>query len=35
MRFLSIFKTVEQSAPPSVELVERMQKLIEDSMKSG
>lgn len=35
MRFLSIFKTVEQSTPPSVELVERMQKLIEDSMKSG
>ena len=35
MRFLSIFKSVERSTPPSVELVERMQKLIEDSMTSG
>jgi hypothetical protein len=35
MRFLSIFKSVERTTPPSLELVERMQKLIEESMKSG
>jgi hypothetical protein len=35
MRFLSIFKTVERTAPPSVELVSGMQQLIEESMKSG
>lgn len=35
MRFLSIFKNVERNTPPSLELVERMTKLIEESMKSG
>ena len=35
MRFLSIFKTVERTTPQSVELVSRMQQLIEESMKSG
>jgi len=35
MRFLSIFKTVERTTPPSVEMVGRMQQLIEESMKSG
>ena len=35
MRFLSIFKSVERTTPPSVELVSRMQQLIEEGMKSG
>jgi hypothetical protein len=35
MRFLSIYKTVETSAPPSLEHVARMEKLIEKSMKAG
>jgi hypothetical protein len=35
MRFLSIYKTVETSAPPSLEHVARMEKLIEKSLKAG
>jgi hypothetical protein len=35
MRFLSIYKSVERNAPPSVEEVARMEALIEESMKSG
>ena len=35
MRFLSIYKTVETNAPPSLEQMTRMGKLIEESMKAG
>jgi len=35
MRFLSIYKGVESNRPPSQDLVERMNTLIESSMKSG
>ncbi len=35
MRFLSIYKTRETNTPPTQEEVARMEKLIEESMKSG
>jgi hypothetical protein len=35
MRFLSIYKTVEKNALPSLEQVAKMEKLIEESMKAG
>jgi hypothetical protein len=35
MRFLSIYKTVETNAPPSLEHMARMGKLIEESTKAG
>jgi len=35
MRFLSIYKTAERSAPPSQEEMDRMGKLIEEAMKAG
>jgi len=35
MRFLSIYKTVERSFPPSQEEMSKMGKLIEESMKAG
>ena len=35
MRFLSIFKNVESNEPPSLDMMERMNALIEKSMKSG
>jgi hypothetical protein len=35
MRFLSIYKGVESNRPPSQETMERMNALIEKSMKSG
>jgi hypothetical protein len=35
MRFLSIYKTVETNVPPTPDEMERMGKLIEDSMRSG
>jgi hypothetical protein len=35
MRFLSIYKTAERNTPPSPEYVAKMQKLVEDSMRSG
>jgi hypothetical protein len=35
MRFLSIFKSVESNRPPSQDMMERMNALIEKSMKSG
>lgn len=35
MRFLSIYQSVETGAPPSAAEMERMQKLIEDSIKAG
>jgi hypothetical protein len=35
MRFLSIYKTVERSTPPTLEEMERMGKLIEEGMKGG
>ena len=35
MRFLSIYKTAERNEPPTAEHMERMQQLIEDSMKAG
>jgi hypothetical protein len=35
MRFLSIYKTAERSAPPSQEEMDRMGKLIEEGMKAG
>lgn len=34
-RFLSIYKTVERSAPPSPEEMAKMGKLVEDGFKSG
>ena len=35
MRFLSVFKAVETGQPPSPEMMEKMGKLVEDSMKKG
>ena len=35
MRFLSIYKTAETNVPPTLEHMARMEKLIEDAMKSG
>jgi hypothetical protein len=35
VRFLSIYKTVETNTPPSLEHMEKMGKLIEESMKDG
>lgn len=35
MKFLSIYKTVERSIPPSQEEMARMGKLIEEGMKAG
>jgi hypothetical protein len=35
MRFLSIYKSAETNTPPSLEHVASMEKLIEESMKSG
>lgn len=35
MRFLSIYKCVERSTPPSAEEMARMGKLIEEGMKGG
>jgi hypothetical protein len=35
MRFLSIYKTVERSTPPTAEEMATMGKLIEEGMKSG
>jgi len=35
MRFLSIYKSVESNRPPSQDMMERMNALIEKSMKSG
>jgi len=35
MRFLSIYKTAERSAPPTPEEMATMGKLIEDGMKGG
>ena len=35
MKFLSIYTTKETNTPPSQEMMDRMGKLIEDSMKSG
>ena len=35
MRFLSIYKAVETNQPPSQEMIEKMTRLIEESMKSG
>ena len=35
MRYLSIYQSVETGAPPSQTEIERMGKLIEDSMKAG
>ena len=35
MRFLSIYKTAESSAPPTQELMENMGKLIDEMKKAG
>ena len=35
MKFLSMYKTVERSVPPSQEEMTRMGKLVEDGMKAG
>lgn len=35
MRFLSIYKTRERSAPPSQEEIAQMGKLVEEGMKEG
>jgi hypothetical protein len=35
MRFLSIYKCVERTTPPSAEEMARMGKMIEEGMKSG
>ena len=35
MKFLSIFKTVERTTPPSPEEMARMGKLIEEGMNAG
>ena len=35
MRFLSLYKSVERSTPPSLEEMERMGKLIAEGMKAG
>jgi hypothetical protein len=35
VKFLSIYKTAERNAPPSVEHIETMQKLVEEGQKAG
>src|SRR6266513_2896820 len=35
MRFLSIYKTAEQTTPPTAEEMAKMGKLVEDGMKAG
>ena len=35
MRFLSIYKTAERNSPPSIEHIEKMQKLVEEGQKAG
>lgn len=35
MKFLSIYKTVERTAPPSQEEMARMGKLIEEALRAG
>ncbi len=35
MKFLSVFKTAERTAPPSPEEMARMGKLVEEGMKAG
>ena len=35
MRFLSIYKTVERNAPPSLEEMTRMGQLVEEGFKAG
>ena len=35
MRFLSIYKAPETNKPPSAEMMEKMGKLVEESMKAG
>lgn len=35
MRFLSLYKSVERSTPPSPEEMERMGKLVAEGMKAG
>jgi hypothetical protein len=35
MKFLSIYKTVERTAPPTQEEMARMGKLVEEGMKTG
>ena len=35
MKFLSIYKTVERTTPPSAEEMAEMGKLIEEGMKTG
>ena len=35
MRFLSVYKTVERNAPPTLEEMTRMGTLIEEGMKAG
>lgn len=35
MKFLSIYKTVERTVPPSQEEMDRMNKLVEEGMKAG
>jgi hypothetical protein len=35
MKFLSIYKTIERSVPPSPEEMAKMGKLVEDGMKAG
>ena len=35
MRFLSIYKTAEQTTPPSAEHMEQMTKLVEEGFKAG
>ncbi len=35
MRFLSLYKSVERGVPPSQEEMAKMEKLIEEGMKSG
>jgi len=35
MRYLSVFKAVETGKPPSPEMMEKMSKLVEDSIRKG
>jgi len=35
MKYLSVFKAAETGKPPSPEMMEKMGKLVEDSMKKG
>jgi hypothetical protein len=35
MRYLSIYKAVETNTPPTPEMMEKMGRLIEDTMKTG